>query len=112
MVDDPDAAIGVLMTDVSNDPDPMSEDFAEITLEVDAKTKKPVLLGHHWTHCAGANVLTRTRGKGVPSIEGTENLFLAIRHAFAYRDFRALPALCRTARPPGDMVGALAQASG
>ena len=103
VVDDPASAIGVLLTDVSNDQDPMSELFAGITLEVDAKTPKPILLAHHWTHLRGREVLTRTAVKGVASIEGTENLFLAIRHAFAYRDYRALPALSLPTGP-GDKI--------
>src|SRR5260370_8098826 len=46
VVDDPASAIGVLLTDVSNDQDPMSEPFAGVTLEVDAKTPQPILLAH------------------------------------------------------------------
>ena len=104
VVDDPATAIGVLMTDVSNYLDPISEEFAELTIEVDGKTEKPVLLAHHWTHLRGRDVLTRIGVKGVPSIEGTENLFLAIRHAFAYRDFRALPTLSPPIGPDGAVV--------
>jgi acetate---CoA ligase (ADP-forming) len=40
----------------------------------------------------------------VASIEGTENLFLAIRHAFAYRDYWALPALSPPAGPADNVV--------
>ena len=104
VVDDPASAIGVLMTDVSNDQDPMSEPFAAVALEVDAKTKKPILLAHHWTHLRGREVLSRTAVKGVASIEGTENLFLAIGHAFAYRDYRALPALSPPTGPGDNVV--------
>jgi len=105
VVDDPDAAIGVLITDVSNDEDPMSEDFAQIAVDVDEKSEKPVVIGHHWTQLRGRELVTRLRKKGIPSIDGTENLFLAIRHAFAYRDFRALPALATPAPPASDVVG-------
>jgi acyl-CoA synthetase (NDP forming) len=104
VVDDPASAIGLLMTDVSNDQDPMSEEFAGLTVEVDGKTEKPILLAHHWTHLRGREIVARIGAKGVPTIEGTENLFLAIRHAFAYRDFRALPALSPPATPDGAMV--------
>jgi acetate---CoA ligase (ADP-forming) len=105
VVDDPDAAIGVLITDVSNDADPLSEDFAQIAVDVDAKSEKPVVIGHHWTQLRGRELVTRLRKKGIPSIDGTENLFLAFRHAFAYRDFRALPAFAAPAPPAADMVG-------
>ena len=45
-----------------------------------------------------------TAVKGVASIEGTENLFLAIGHAFAYRDYRALPALSPPTGPGDNVV--------
>lgn len=104
VVDDPASAIGMLVTDVSNDKDPISEEFAGLTVEVDGKTDKPIILAHHWTHLRGRDVLARIGTKGVPSIEGTENLFLAIRHAFAYRDFRALPALSPPEPPDAGVV--------
>ena len=98
VVDDPASALGVRVIDVSNDADPMSGGFAQLAVDVDGRTEKPILLAHHWTHLRARGVLTRVAAQGVPSIEGTENLFLAIRHAFAHRDFRALPPL---APPPG-----------
>ena len=104
VVDDPASAIGLLMTEVSNDRDPMSDEFAGLTVEVDGKTDKPIILAHHWTHLCGREVLSRVGDKGVPSIEGTENLFLAIRHAFAYRDYRALPALSPPQAPDAGLV--------
>jgi acetate---CoA ligase (ADP-forming) len=104
VVDDPASAIGMLLTDVSNDRDPSSEPFASITLEVDARTEKPILLAHHWTHLRGREIVARVADKGVASIEGTENLFLAIRHAFAYRDYRALPALSPPMGPGANVV--------
>jgi acyl-CoA synthetase (NDP forming) len=99
VVDDPASALGVFLSDFSNDQDPLTEPFAGLALAVAAKTHKPILLAHHWTHLRGREAVTRVAAKGVASIEGTENLFLAIRHAFAYRDFRALPALSLPAGP-------------
>jgi acyl-CoA synthetase (NDP forming) len=104
VVDDPASAIGVLLTDVSNDDDPMSEDFAAVSVDVDGNTDKPIVLAHHWTQLRGRDLLNRVRGKGVPSIEGTENLFLAIKHAFAHRDFRALPPAAPPAGPAKHVV--------
>jgi acyl-CoA synthetase (NDP forming) len=104
VVDDPASAIGVLLTDVSNDDDPMSEDFAAVSVDVDGNTDKPIVLAHHWTQLRGRDLLNRVRGKGVASIEGTENLFLAIKHAFAHRDFRALPPAAPPAGPAKDVV--------
>jgi len=104
VVDDPASALGVMMTDVSNDRDPMSEGFAQITVDVSEKTGKPIIMAHHWTHLRGREVLARIGAKGVLTIEGTENLFLAIRHAFAHRDFRALPVLDLPPAPAAAVV--------
>jgi acyl-CoA synthetase (NDP forming) len=104
VVDDPASAIGVLITDVSNDQDPMSEEFAGLAVNVDANSDKPIVIGHHWTRLRGRELLTRLGQNGTISIEGTENLFLAIRHAFAYRDFRALPPLASPAPPAAGIV--------
>ena len=94
------------MTDVSNDEDPVSDEFAELTVHVSEKTGKPIIMAHHWTHLRGRQILARIGAKGVLSIEGTETLFLAIRHAFAHRDFRALPPF---ALPPGPAPAILAR---
>ncbi|HKF60689.1 MAG TPA: acetate--CoA ligase family protein [Dongiaceae bacterium] len=106
VVDDPASALGILMTDVSNDEDPVSDDFAQLTVDVSEKTGKPIIMAHHWTHLRGRQILARIGAKGVLSIEGTETLFLAIRHAFAHRDFRALPPL---ALPPPPAPAILAR---
>ncbi len=106
VVDDPASALGILLTDVSNDQDPMSEGFAGLAAEVDGRTEKPVILAHHWTHLRGRGALLRSAAKGVPGIEGTENLLLAVRHAFAHRDFRALPPLAPPAGPGAAVVAA------
>jgi acetate---CoA ligase (ADP-forming) len=104
VIDDPACALGILLTDVSNDADPGSEHFAQVAVEVDRHTKKPILLAHHWTHLRSRDIPTRVARQGVPSIEGTENLFLAIKHAFAHRDFRALPPAAPPTGPAKDVV--------
>jgi acetate---CoA ligase (ADP-forming) len=76
----------------------MSEAFAQLAADVSAKTGKPIVMAHHWTHLRGREVLIGLGAKGVLSFEGTENLLLAVRHAFAYRDFRAMP-------PPSPPLG-------
>ncbi|HEX4572978.1 MAG TPA: acetate--CoA ligase family protein, partial [Dongiaceae bacterium] len=105
VVDDPASALGILMTDVSNDEDPVSDDFAQLTVDVSEKTGKPIIMAHHWTHLRGRQILARIGAKGVLSIEGTETLFLAIRHAFAHRDFRALPPLALPPAPAPAVIG-------
>jgi acyl-CoA synthetase (NDP forming) len=104
VVDDPASALGILMTEVSNDQDPLSEEFAQVAVDVAPRTPKPILLAHHWSQLRGRGILQRVAAKGVATIEGTENLFLAIRHAFAYRDFRDLPALSPPPAPAAAVV--------
>jgi acetate---CoA ligase (ADP-forming) len=106
VVDDPASALGVMMTEVSYDGDPVSEEFAQVTVDVAGKTGKPIIMSHHWTQLRGRQILARIGSKGVLTIEGTENLFLAIRHAFAHRDFRALPPL---ALPPAPEAAVIAR---
>ncbi len=104
VLDDPASAIGVLISDVSNDKDPLSEEFAGVAVAVDANSDKPVIIGHHWTHLMSRDLLTRLNRNGTIGIEGTEVLFLAIRNAFAYRDFRALPPLAAPTAPAADII--------
>jgi acyl-CoA synthetase (NDP forming) len=104
VVDDPASALGVFISEVSNADDPMAEELAQVAVEVSAATQKPILLGHHWTHLRGREILQRVAAKGVATIEGTENIFLAIRNAFAYRDFRALPPLSPPPLPEAGIV--------
>jgi acyl-CoA synthetase (NDP forming) len=98
VVDDPGAALGILMTDLSNDRDASIAEYAQLAVDVSEKTDKPIIVAHHWTQLRTRKVLATLDAAGVATIEGTGGLLLAIRNAFAHRDFRALPPL---SPPPG-----------
>jgi acyl-CoA synthetase (NDP forming) len=104
VTDDPDAGLGILISDVSNDSDPMSLDFANIAVKVNAQTDKPVIMASHWSQMMSRKNPAEVVRQGTPYIEGTENILLAAKHAFAYRDFQALPALAPTAGPPEALI--------
>jgi acetate---CoA ligase (ADP-forming) len=106
VVDDPDSALGILMTDLSNDQDPANEEFAQLTVDVSEKTGKPILMATHWAQLRGRKMSAAVEAAGVVTIDGTDNLLLAVRHAFAYRDFRALPPL---SPPPSPSASVLAR---
>jgi acetate---CoA ligase (ADP-forming) len=93
VVDDPNSSLGVLMTDLSNDQDSANEEFAQLAVDVSEKTSKPILLATHWGQLRGRKMSALVEAKGVVTMDGADNLLLAVRHAFAYRDFRALPSL-------------------
>jgi acyl-CoA synthetase (NDP forming) len=99
VTDDPDAGLGILISDVSNDSDPLALEFANITVAVNKRTDKPVIMASHWSQMMNRNNPTKVVRAGTPYIEGTENILLAAKHAFAYRDFRALPELAPPERP-------------
>jgi acyl-CoA synthetase (NDP forming) len=104
VVDDSASALGVLLTDISIDEHPLTPVFAQVTIDVAEKTAKPIIMAHHWTHLQGRKTIGRLGPQGVVSIEGTDTLLLAIRHAFAHRDFRALPPLAPPAAPAPALV--------
>lgn len=104
VVDDPDTGLAILISDVTNDDDPANAEFAEAVEEVARQTTKPVLLGLHWSQHRGKIISSRTAAAGIPVLDGSENVLLAVKHAFAYRDFRDLPPLTPPASPPREIV--------
>ncbi|MFO1169602.1 MAG: acetate--CoA ligase family protein [Hyphomicrobiaceae bacterium] len=104
VTDDPDAGLGVLITDVSNDSDAMSLDFARIAVKVDQNTDRPVILGSHWSQLMGRKTPGIIVKEGTPFVEGTENILLAAKHAFSYRDHRALPKLAPPPAPDASII--------
>ena len=104
VTDDPDAGLGVLITDVSNDSDAMSLDFARIAVKVEQNTDRPVILGSHWSQLMGRKTPGIIVKEGTPFIEGTENILLAAKHAFAYRDHRGLAKLAPPPAPDAAVI--------
>jgi acetate---CoA ligase (ADP-forming) len=98
VTDDPDSGLGILITDTSNDADAQAWPFAKVANDVNANTDKPVMMAIHWSQMMGRKNAIRLVRHGTPYLDGTQNALLAIKHAFAYRDFRDLPGL---APPPG-----------
>lgn len=104
VVDDPDAGFGIFLTDTSNDDDPMSGPFGRISMDVAANTHKPVVMATHWSQLKGRRNATQSVQNGIPYLDGTQTALAAIRHAFDYRDFKALPKLAAPKPPPAATV--------
>lgn len=104
VTDDPDTGMSVLFSDATNDDDPFSTAFSGIAQRVSATSPKPVVIGLHWSQLRGRKLAIELSRAGMPMLEGTENVLLAVKHAFAYRDFRALPALQPPPRPAKAVV--------
>jgi acyl-CoA synthetase (NDP forming) len=100
VTDDPDTGMSVMMVDLSADGDPFAVEFTRAALAVAAASEKPVLLGMHWSQLKSRGFLAKLQHEhGMPMLEGTLNTILAAKHAFGYRDFKALPALDPPAPP-------------
>jgi acyl-CoA synthetase (NDP forming) len=91
LVEDDAAGMGLFCADI-RDHYYLSEGFAVAAGAVAARTTKPVVLATNYTqvrHDALALALTEA---GTPVVDGTQHALVAIRGAFAYRDFLARPA--------------------
>lgn len=104
IADDPDTGLAVLVSDITNDDDPANAEFARLVRNVQARSEKPVVLGLHWSQHRSKRVSRLTAQAGVPVLDGVENTLLAIRHAFDYRDFRALAPLSPPPSPEEAVV--------
>jgi acyl-CoA synthetase (NDP forming) len=104
VTDDPDAGLGMLISDVSNDSDALSYEFARIAVDVDQNTDKPVFMATHWSQMMNRNNPKSIVREGTPFLDGTQNILLAAKHAFAYRDHRALPRLDPPMGPDGKTI--------
>ncbi len=104
VTDDPDAGFGIFLSDVTNDTDALCGAIAQVTLDVAARTEKPVIMASHWGQMHGRRYPIELTRKGSPFLDGTQNVLLAVKHAFAYRDFRALPKLAVPAGPGAEVI--------
>jgi acyl-CoA synthetase (NDP forming) len=84
---DPNVAAGAF---VSNFRDGyfLSEAIYRVVEKVAASTGKPLLLANCYSDLASADICRRGREAGIPVIDGARESLLAIRHLFAWRDFR------------------------
>jgi acyl-CoA synthetase (NDP forming) len=106
VTDDPDSGLGILITDISNDTDPLAFDLARAAIDVNASSTKPVIMASHWSQLTNRNNPHKVVRAGVPFLEGTENVLLAAKHAFTYRDHRGLPKLAAPPVPAAAIVEA------
>lgn len=104
VTEDPDSGLGILMTDISNDADPLAFDLARSAIDANNSSAKPVIMASHWSQLTNRHNPLKVVQAGVPFIEGTENVLLAAKHAFTYRDFRALPALKLPKAPDAKVI--------
>ena len=88
LAEDPSTAITVLFCDITSD-DPVSHGFRDLVLEVAQRTGQPVGLALNWSRQRAMEPLLELTRRGVPVMDGAENALLAVKHAFAYREFRA-----------------------
>ena len=100
---DPDTALTCLFTDIASG-DAASFGLQYLPAGCAERTGRPVALALNWSRaCPGGSLLGVTR-KGVPVLDGAENALLAIRHAFAYRDFRSRPPVIPPPAPEAAVV--------
>lgn len=90
LVDDPDTGIAFLLNDISPS-DTIGQEFCQICLEIDRATEKPLAVGLHWSRVTEPALVLELTRKGIPVLDGVQNVLLAVKHAFAYRDFRGRP---------------------
>lgn len=88
VTEDDDAGIGILFSDVTIDDDPIGDGLTAAAISVAEKSRKPVFVATHWSRSVGRHNVQTLARHGIPCIEGTELALQAVRHAFAYRDFR------------------------
>lgn len=98
LMDDPDVALGILFADI-RDHYYVSEGFAQACLDVAGRTIKPVALATNFSAVRHDSLAFRLSRAGIPVLDGTVPALKAARHAMAYRDFLARPAITPPAVP-------------
>ena len=99
LMDDPDTAIGVFVTDHARRDAPKG--YGGICEIVAARTAKPItIVTHHRGTDSDPRDIALTKA-GIPVIDGIQPFLSALRHVFDYRDFCARPPA-----PPPAPVGA------
>ncbi len=99
LMDDEDTAIGAFEFD-------LRDDFAywpsllDVAKAVPTYSGKPFFVFHSFARANNAARATELLDAGIPLINGVSNALAAARHALAYRDWRARPALVPPAPPP------------
>ena len=103
LLDDPDTAIGVLLRDLRTG-DGLSETLADVAIDVAATRAKPVAIATNYSGSAHRELALRVSRAGVPVLDGTREMLMAVKHAMVHRDFHARPRTAPRAPAP-DGVG-------
>jgi acyl-CoA synthetase (NDP forming) len=85
LIEDPDAALGVLFADI-RDGYHLSEKYAAAMLAAAARTEKPIAIASNYSLVRHEAIALRLTEAGVPVLDGTRNALRAVRHALAFRD--------------------------
>ena len=88
LANDPDTAITFLFTDIPSG-DSVSKAFMDLVPESAAQSGKPIGLVLNWSRQRALEVMTDMTRRGTPVLDGAGNAILAVKHAFAHRDFLA-----------------------
>ena len=86
LVEDPDAALGVLFADI-RDGYYLSEQYTDAMIAIAARSQKPIAIATNYSLVRHERIALRATEAGVPVLDGTEHALRAIRHVLAYRDF-------------------------
>lgn len=104
LVADPNVAIGVFFSDV-REQYWYSQGIIEATRRVTRAASKPVVIATNYSKTFNHELARGLAAEGIPVIEGSRETLLAVRHAFAWRDRRAV------ARAPSQAAPAPAPAT-
>ena len=102
LMDDPDTAIGSFEFDGHDDFNPVPAQ-AELAMSMPGYSEKPFFVVNSFAGARNMALAQDLLAVGVPVLNGTATALKAVRHAFAYRDHRARPAMVPPA-PPDDGV--------
>ncbi len=89
LVEDPDAALGVLFADI-RDGYYLSEKYAAAMLAAARRTQKPIAIATNYSLVRHEAIALRLTEAGVPVLDGTANALRAVRHLLAFRDSQAV----------------------
>ena len=99
LAEDPRTAITVLFTDTAaEDEEPRA--FTRLPLEVAASTGRPTALASNLSRQRMPEHAAELTRQGVPVLDGAENAILAVKHAFAGRDYRSRAPIAPPLPPP------------
>ncbi len=103
IMDDPDVAMGAFEFD-AKDAYIYDPAFVALAKSMPSYVEKPFFMLNTFSGARNPELAAEMGEAGVPLINGAELALRAVRHAFAYRDYRARPPLCPPASPGPEVV--------